>query len=220
MGIRPHIELICGINDLQTKDYQIVDARFSGPKGWSENVLDHSDLDSILKDAEAKKSDLSRSEWQTVMNARIIRDAIADKDNYDLISWDPEYGLPNVIGYVVDDLYATDLAYALAVSFGQENPCAIELPKYEIKDTIPGVTLLPAIEHAKAEGKSLFSIRNVLRLDPIRYHLTNIRMGWMYKGLADSMAIMYVPVASYLFKKFGLKVPPRDLKLMIYCYWS
>lgn len=227
MGIRPSMYLLAGINDLKVEKYDIVDSRYKGNNDRWWKVLEEcpplpKEPDNVDVNDEVA--------FKQAMRAGTIRSALLERSSdgteyqrpgYDLIHWDAEYGLGNIIGHVVHQLpYDDTMFYALASLYYEfENNGYRVLPSLPVEqDSSLGAQAIKLAQRLVKRGDSLEHLSQEARA-AMRIKQELIKNEWNYP-LFSWRVESYMQVAHYLLTWAGLDVQESDLKLMLYWQWS
>ena len=228
MSMRPNLKLLCGITDLQRTDanHNIWDPRYDSKT----NILDlwetrppipKEDKDGDWLDIKCGIEDIDAPGGR---NNRT--NDYHSKDLYDLLDFDPEFGVPSVIGYVIDDECSRSILYALASLYPQLEEAGIMMMESMPldKDDSSGSYYLRRhlIEHGQTIDEFLLENRDIEPDYKMNLMLTKagqIKFGQNYKSFGVSF-LGYTIVAQYLFDYVGLTVAREEMKLFLHHYWA
>ena len=234
MGIRPHLQVLCGINDLKFENNRIVDSRYK-PNSipgrleemyWQEEYVTIPPKTSIKPIEKLSEGDLAEE-----MCLATIRNALLDtegqpKQAYEVLQWGSEYDDPHIIGYILDSIcmdYTVNYALASLHPDYQQSGAHL-IPSIPAEKTILLQNLQKIIAKygvATVTNRSFWNqseTRKRMLKDVNRQKLL-VKNNWNY-ALFSMQNRMYYRIALWLFKWIGLHVKARDLKLMLYVDWS
>lgn len=228
MSMRPHFNLLCGITDLQSADADctIKDPRYT-PKT---NIIDLWETYPPIPDEDAE------GEWLDIKLGIEDYDAPGGRRNrpnvyqpkylYELLDFDPECGVPSVIGFIIDGMASRDILYAMASVYSQADEPGIilmETRSLERDSTDGGMYLRRCLEEHNCTIDE-FLAENRDKDDTYGMHLMltkarQIKAGQNYKVMGLTFP-SHAIVAEYLFKHVGLSVPREDMRLFLHHYWA
>ncbi len=228
MSTRPHLSLLCGITDLQSTDadHNITDPRYNSKT----NIID---LWETYPPIPAKDEE---GDWLDIKLGVEDYDAPGGRNNRtnvyqpkylsELLDFDPECGVPSVIGFIVDGMFSRDILYALASVYPQaDEPGIISMETRPLeRDFTDGGMYLR--RHLEEHNQTIdeFLAENQDNDNTYGMHLMltkarQIKAGQNYKIQALTFP-SHAIVAEYLFKYVGLSVPREDMRLFLHHYWA
>ncbi len=219
MGIRPSINVVFGIDNLKTRDYDIIDPRFSGKVDYEEwdNPLDlpAKSFESVVLEENLKISNAYHYlfDWNNDK----------PKSVNDVLVWDSEYGLPNIIGMKVAKTDRDNLGWFFSSVDDKYSQDGYSICKsYKFEEITVGKTIKLVCDHLKEQGKPVFPyLRRILKEQPdIRERHKFCKHGQLYPHHDYIQTRMWIDAVQILFDKIGLKVDDKDLKLMLYWSWG
>lgn len=235
MGIRPHFQLICGINNLKLKDNLIVDRRYKHSKEtgaenhswWAETKIKD-----LIKDREIQKpkDKVSFREELADENYKRFIKTNQDKNIEDLIIFDPENGVPEIVGILIDEIpYASDVTYALASVFPKMQKSGYKLipsivpPTSKNRNSSGTSAVLQALDNPKTTAKArakLWAELDDFEKENVNAFRERIKNGQNYMFFDSYEFNRYSQEAMIIFDLIGLKVNKSDIKLMLYWQWG
>jgi hypothetical protein len=215
MGIRPHLIFMCGVNDLETdpKDpWTITDKRWRGSQYEQEDQI-------------PLPPGPLQDKWRTQKGWRDMNQIIYFRDTkfYEALVYNCEYGLPNVMGLNLGSIYDHNVLWAMAaIEYAEKNeslPGVIVIPSLPMEDDMSeGASIMKAVNRYREKGEPVPErLKKMARRsgDKIRA----VKFGWNIATMSF-IAPMWADYAIYLLRQWGLFVCSRDMKFMLYFYWS
>lgn len=229
MGSRPSLNLVCGITDLEVDDYNIIDPRYT-KSDISIDEMFETCPPIPPKDEQGEWLDI-RLGTETLESAKKNKPSsrtYQPKDGYELIDFDPEFGVSSAIGYKVDNVDSQTILYAMASIFPTfEHPKVIELfsipldEDYEAKRYLgqwleetnqsfdQGWEWLKSIDENDLDYRSNIYLKQANRIgNNQNYQFFNLTIE------------SYTICAEYLLRWIGLDVKREDMKLFLHYKWS
>lgn len=228
MSVRPHLNLLCGITDLQSTDadFNITDPRYNSKT----NIIDLWETYPPIpeKDEEGEWLDikLGIEDYDAPGGRKNRTNVYQPKYLSELLDFDPEFGVPSVIGFIIDGIDSRDILYALASVYSQaDEPGVIPMEIRPLeRDGTPGAYLLR--RYLEKHSMTLDEYLAEWKDDPQDYHVNlmltkarQIKAGQNYK-IQSLTFPSHAIVAEYLFKYIGLSVPREDMRLFLHHYWA
>lgn len=228
MSTRPHLKLLCGITDLQGADANlgITDPRYTSKT----NIIDlwetRPPIPKEDDDGDWLDIKLGIEDLDAPGGRRNVTNVYQPKYLYELLDFTPEFGVPSVIGFIIDSMANRDILYALASVDAQADEAGIipmEIRPLERDFTSGGHLLRRYLEkHSLTLDEYLAEWKDA----PLDYHVNlmltkakQIKAGQNYKVLGLTFP-SHAIVAEYLFKYIGLSVPRKDMRLFLHYYWA
>ena len=173
MGIRPHAYLICGVNDVQTKNLEIVDPRYTPVNDlpWVDLMEESPPLPDLITETDSDEA------WERSMDNTLIRATLENQDGsilrgYELIAFDTEFGVPTAMGYIVSEApYDHDVTWAIASIY----------PELKESKVIPIPTYTKTMTRAVDSGRRWFRhcSKNMPHIERVEYDgQTYTRQAW------------------------------------------
>lgn len=232
MSQRPHLSLLCGITDLQVDNLKIIDPRYK-----STNSLPLYDFLETYPPIPQKDD---KGEWLDIrLGLEDLQDGTRDnlasnkyqvKDGFELIEFDPEFGVNSAIGYIIEDSGCRLILYALASIFPEvQTPSVIVLESMSLSMDVSADARY--LKRYLTENKVTFdlgydSLKEIEQKDQLS-HSTNLmlRKATQIKNeqnyqFFDLTFLSYAICAEYLFKWIGLNVSRENMRLFLYYKWS
>lgn len=145
---------------------------------------------------------------------------------FELLDFDPEFGVPSVIGYIIDGMANQDILYALASVYPQaDEPGVILMATRPLeRDFTDGGMYLRRHLEKHSQTIDEFLVENRDKDDTYGMHLMltkawQIKAGQNYKVMGLTFP-SHAIVAEYLFNYIGLSVPREDMRLFLHHYWA
>jgi len=218
--------LVMAVTDLQTEDYKITDPRWHAPEGWLEMdsvpLPDRAEIDRLheIIDDESVLEEERRQAFFPWMRL-CVGASLKDKKMYDVIAWDPEYGLPNVLGVVIAELeYGNECLYALFSIleergvFSQQISEFLELPHLATEDNFGMDARYWSMFQKDPEGFPKEQLGHVQAYQRL------LDRDWNYGSGVGIYVEVYGDKAMYLLHDvLGMDITEKDLRLGIYWLW-
>ena len=191
MGIRPHLTTIIGVDNLQVSGRDILDERakkFASFYGTEEfNDLLYKEIPHYTKEW---LKDWQCVDWEGGNKPRKLQ-------YWEPFIYDPEYGLPNVIGCIPPNhwrsmrLSAKDILYVLCDAFGMPG----DKPGYEV---------------IKPVNDDRYQWMEKMHGKKLRQQYNHFAYGWLDTDFSLSQRIL---------ADLGLEFKIDELQLILYWYW-
>lgn len=226
MGIRPKVEFIMGVVDLEVDDYTIVDSRWHAPEDWQEwKIPEVSKAELKRLAAIVKDEDVTEEEHDEafIRHSELELGVLLNgKNMYDVVTWSPEMGLPNVLGVVLDDLpYNNYCLWALASILDEHGlmegaePKFFELPLWppEKDCSMPALWWKMYQENPEAVPEN--------RIRVVQSYQKKLDRGWNYASGVAYLVEVFASRTMYVLRDvLSMDVEEKDLHLGLYWIWS
>jgi hypothetical protein len=226
--MRPHLNLLCGITNIQGT---YADCNINDPRYTSEtNIIDLWETQPPIpkEDEEGDWLDIKCGieDYDAPGGHRNRTNVYQPKYLYELLDFNPEFGVPSVIGYIIDDDCSQAILYALASLYPQVEDEGVMLMESMplSKDYSEGARYLQRrlTEYDQTIDEFLAETEHAELTYSMNLMLTKarqIKAGQNYKSFMLTFP-SYAIVAEYLFKYVGLSVPREDMRLFLHYYWA
>jgi len=221
--------LLMAVTDLQCEGYRIIDPRWHPPEDWDEwdeiPLPNQEEIETTHDMAFSDKLTEEQRDKAFYRSLRLVsaRGRFQGKSPSDVVIFDPEYGLPNVLGIQIAELdYDNECLWALHAILADKHliddsaePFFWELPHFE-----GGEEAFAAAKFWKIKQENpAFEIPEKHKKGIASYQRKMDR-GWNYKGLYWETDI-YGDIAMYLLHEIlKMDITEQDLHLGLYWTWS
>lgn len=235
MGVRISMQLLCGIADLKYDKYDIVDPRYKGEQNIFDNVIPIPEEPISIQDLLDNDS-YSIAESRESQKRYDIRTFLLDSkgnphDHLRYMQYNNEYGCGNVIGLVVSELpCAHHCLYALAEQYPEFKHSGYKLLNSSSleEDDSRFATYLKCLIAVRGNLDKQFWFKyhysNAHKRNAIPWHFMNVKKNRIKHGQNYLTYYEYLDswfrVTDYIFKHLKLRVPRKDLRLILYWEWS
>lgn len=225
MSINPGFSLLMGIDNLVCDGSTITDFRFTGCQySWSNATPP---LAAVPCAEQLQVANDSERMWRRALRLRMIQHHLMEfrsdgtewvKQGYELIQHNGEYGQGCVIGYIIDSAYSDTWLYGLASVLPEMRSSGWwRLPSLSLEEdrSIEAHCLKRWL--AFPDKRSTFNEQSKKAIAEKRVMISS---GKNYPLFDSNRIRHWSDTALYLFDWIGLKVHPKELRLLLYWQWS
>lgn len=224
MGIRISMHLLIGVDNLEVDNVgNIFDKRFFGEKtvGLIDKEISFPDYDKDkLFQNEYRSEELQKVVMRSIMKVWADEQDKEKFPAYNLIEFNTEFGLPNIIGVKISSLpYADNVLYGLAAIYPEFRETGFKiLPSVELEDdTSLASSLLKIKNSQEAVDETEILFDGYHNLIASKEKLINEKHNYLWFSTDFDI---WAKCALYIFEQLGFNFTEKDLKLILYWKWS